>query len=140
MSSSVELLFCLIFIDVVLEVSSHIRLCGIPFPPVIIARSSASLIAQTYISSHPASGLILISPPPSNLSDSLQNLLPDLPEFDFEPRFPIALVCTTQESEILRAENWLAKDPSVDIITVDNVDSQEAFEQMELLKVISAAH
>ena len=45
------------------ELASHIRLLAIPFAPVIVARAGGTLIAQTYVSSHPASALLLISPP-----------------------------------------------------------------------------
>ncbi|OBZ65623.1 Kelch repeat-containing protein 3 [Grifola frondosa] len=83
------------------ELTSHIRLCAIPFAPVIIARSSGTLIAQTYISSHPASAMLLISPPASN--SSVSSLLPTpLREFDFEPRFPAA-------SFALRTKRWSSK-------------------------------
>lgn len=98
----------------------------------MIARALGSLIAQTFISSHPASGLVLISPPLSNSSDSVSDLLPTpLPEFDFEPRFPVALVCTHAESELLKKTNRLAQDADVDILAVDDVDSQEAFVKIE---------
>jgi pimeloyl-ACP methyl ester carboxylesterase len=99
---------------------------------VIIARSMGSLIAQTFVSSHPASGLVLISPPSSNSADSVKALLPSpLPEFDFEPRFPISLVSTEEESDMLRKSNRLAQDADVDVLSVQNVDSQEAFVRIE---------
>ncbi|KZT66237.1 hypothetical protein DAEQUDRAFT_474470 [Daedalea quercina L-15889] len=118
------------------ELSSHIRLSMIPFAPVVIARGSGALIAQTYISSHPAFGLLLISPPVCNTNlNSSSNaqgraLLPTaLPEFDFEPKFPCAILCTQQEATVL-TENRLWKDGNVSkIITRDEhaLDGQEGF-------------
>jgi hypothetical protein len=108
------------------ELSSDISLAGIPFPPVIFARSSASLIAQTYVSSNPASGLFLISPPSSNLV--LKGLLPTpLREFDFEPKFPIAIMASRQEMDLLKEESRLGRDPEIDKIEVENVEGHEAF-------------
>jgi len=112
------------------QLSSDIRLAGIPFPPVIFARSSASLIAQTYISSNPASGLFLISPPSSNLVS--KGLLPTpLPEFNFEPKFPIAVMASRQEMDLLKEESRLGGDPEVDKIEVENVEGHEAFVAIE---------
>ena len=103
------------------ELASHIRLLMIPFAPIIVARGAGTLIAQTYISSYPASALLLISPPPSNsvLAASDKSLLPTaLPEFDFEPRFPVAIMATQQERSVLERENRLWKDPDVDKLVV----------------------
>ena len=105
------------------ELASHIRLLAIPFAPVIIARAAGALIAQTYISSYPASALLLISPPPSNaaLAASIpgQSLLPTaLPEFDFEPRFPVAVLATEDERSVLEKESRLWRDPGVDKMVV----------------------
>ncbi|KAM5543558.1 hypothetical protein V8D89_002809 [Ganoderma adspersum] len=103
------------------ELASHIRLLAIPFAPVIVACAAGTLIAQTYISSYPASALLLISPPPSNsaLAASDRSLLPTaLPEFDFEPRFPVAVMATEQERPVLEKESRLWKDPDVDKLVV----------------------
>jgi len=111
---------------------SDIHLAGIPFPPVVFARSSAALIAQAYISSNPASGLLLISPPWSNTSLSKDLLPTALKEFDFEPKFPIGIMGTPKEVEVLQQKSRLGQDPGVDMIQVDDIDSQEAFVRMEL--------
>lgn len=75
---------------------------------------------------------MLISPPSSNSADSVKTLLPTaLPEFDFEPKFPIALMCTTEESEVLKESSRLAQDSDVDVLSVQDVDSQEAFVRIE---------
>ena len=120
--------------------TSHIRLTMIPFAPVIFARGPGALIAQTYISSHPASGLLLISPPVSNAhlrstSEAKgQNLLPThLPEFNFEPQFPCAILCTQQEAAAL-AGHRMWKDDHVDkLVTRDEkaIDGQEGLVKIE---------
>ncbi|KAH9836080.1 uncharacterized protein C8Q71DRAFT_760455 [Rhodofomes roseus] len=122
------------------ELSSHIRLTMIPFAPIIVARGSGALIAQTYISSHPASGLLLISPPVSNaaLQSSSEaedkTLLPTvLPEFNFEPRFPCAVLCTQREATAF-TENRLWADENVSkLVTRDEqaLDGQEGFVKIE---------
>lgn len=114
-----------------LELKHNIRICSIPFAPVIFARSAGALIAQTYISSNPASGLFLISPPSSNEAVS-QTLLPTpLTEFDYEPKFPLAIMGTSKEMETFKRESRLGKDEGVDIITVNDLEGQEAFVKME---------
>ncbi|TDL16609.1 hypothetical protein BD410DRAFT_816684 [Rickenella mellea] len=71
-----------------------------PFPPVLVARGLASLVAQTYISSYPASALLLIDPPaspktyPLSSSEARKFLPTKVKDFDFEPRFPVALIAT----------------------------------------------
>ena len=105
------------------ELASHIRLLAIPFAPVIVARAAGTLIAQTYISSFPASALLLISPPPSNsaLAASDRSLLPTtLPDFDFEPRFPLAVMATEKERPALEKDSRLWKDPDVDKLVVED--------------------
>jgi len=97
---------------------------------VIFARSSACLIAQTYISSNPASGLCLISPPPSNFA-SKAFLPTPLQEFDFEPKFPIAIMASQQEMSLFKKESRLGGDFGVDKIEIENTESQEAFVAIE---------
>jgi len=110
------------------QLRSNIRLTMSAFPPVIFARASAGLIAQTYISSNPASGLFLVSPPPTNAAVHEKGLLPTpLKEFDFEPRFPIAVMASSAEMDVLQRESRLATDEGVDRLTVQSVDGQEAF-------------
>ncbi|KAF7436977.1 hypothetical protein PC9H_003811 [Pleurotus ostreatus] len=93
-----------------------------PFPPVIFARGPGSLIAQTFISSHRAGGMFLISPPPSN-ADVPKHLLPTpLPEFDFEMKFPIALMGTAEEIDKLQQHRDLTKTGYVDTYIVDAID------------------
>ncbi|KAF9458207.1 hypothetical protein BDZ94DRAFT_1271290 [Collybia nuda] len=106
------------------ELKDAIRSAEIAFPPVLIARYSACLIAQSYISSHPASGLFMISPPASNASVENVVLPTHLKEFDFEPRFPIAIMATLKEVEKLSQHNRLAKHSAVDKIYVSRIDGQ----------------
>ncbi|KAH9917144.1 uncharacterized protein BXZ73DRAFT_105616 [Epithele typhae] len=100
------------------EVASHIRLLSIPFAPVIIARRAGALIAQSYISSYPATALLLISPPPADAVLPRTLLPTPLPEFNFETKFPCAVMCTKHERPALEAANRLWKDPGVDKIVV----------------------
>lgn len=102
------------------ELASHIRLLAIPFAPVIVSRAGGTLIAQTYISSHPATGLLLISPPSSNVTAPPSLLPTPLPEFDFEARFPCAVMCTEAETAQLAKGNRLWQDPAVDKIVVQD--------------------
>lgn len=115
------------------ELKSVVRASFNPFPPVFFARGAACLITQTYISSNPASGLVLISPPTSNHSLLSTSLLSHaLPEFDFEPKFPITIVDTPQGMANLQvAGNRLAKDDRVDRIVVNDVEGQDAFVKIE---------
>ncbi|KZP12019.1 hypothetical protein FIBSPDRAFT_670129, partial [Athelia psychrophila] len=114
------------------QLRSDIRLAMSAFPPVIFARASACLIAQAYISSNPASGLFLVSPPPTNAAVSERGLLPTpLEEFDFEPRFPIAVMAPPAEMDVLARDSRLAADAGVDRLAVHSVDGQEAFAAAE---------
>lgn len=79
------------------DLTSHIRLTAIPFPPVIIARAGTCIIAQSYIESNPAYALVLIEPPISN-SSCIPELLPTpVDEFTFEPKFPIAVISSSDK-------------------------------------------
>lgn len=114
------------------ELSSAIRLSTIPFPPIIVARGSACLIAQTYISSNPASGMILISPPTSNAEMLESSRLPSpLAEFDYEPNFPIAVVGSEDETEKLAVAHRICRSENVDIITIQGLDENKMFVEIE---------
>ena len=64
--------------------ASQIRLMAIPFAPIIISSGGAStMLTQNYISSHPASGLVLVNPLEGKEADEM---------FDYEPSFPILVV------------------------------------------------
>lgn len=87
--------------------------------PVIFASGLASLVAQTYISSHPAMAMALFSPP-ARVSD-VSFASGKLPEFNYEPKFPIALVGSPEGM----AQHRLGQDPYVDRFAFE-VSSPEA--------------
>ncbi|KAL8280206.1 hypothetical protein RQP46_007320 [Phenoliferia psychrophenolica] len=66
---------------------------GTPFPPLLLSASLSSLLAQTYVSSHPLSALLLHSPaPPAPAHELHPKVFPTpLEEFTFEPNFPVAI-------------------------------------------------
>ncbi|RDB29630.1 hypothetical protein Hypma_015359 [Hypsizygus marmoreus] len=113
------------------KLRDEIRFSTLLFPPVVFARSAACLIAQTYISSNPASGLFLMSPPISNASLPKELLPTDLAEFDFEPKFPVGIMGTPKEMEALRVHHRLGDDPNVDKMDVVNLDGSEALNEIE---------
>jgi hypothetical protein len=121
-----------------LELRSMFRLSTIPFPPVIFARASGCLIGQTYVSSNPASGLVLISPPGNNVElqgvmgqDNLPILPTQLSEFDFEPHFPIAVLAKPGQMRALAEFNRLVRAPEVDKLTVDDLEGQQALNAID---------
>lgn len=116
-----------------LDLRSTVQYSMTPFAPVFISQSTACLVTQKYISSYPASGLILISPPTSN-ADLVEDKLPTkVDEFIYEPKFPIAIIDTADRIEKLKATNRLCKDPSpfVDIIPVESTDGQPLFSAVD---------
>ncbi|KAG1783790.1 hypothetical protein EV702DRAFT_1055515 [Suillus placidus] len=113
------------------ELKVNLRLSGSPFPPVIFARGFAALIAQTYISSHPAQGLFLISPPLSNASLFPSVLPTPLGEFDYELKFPVAVMARPEEMEQLRKYSRLGQNELVDLIEHDNLEGRDAFMRIE---------
>ena len=97
-----------------------IRSSMIPFPPVIIAEGYAALVAQTYISSHPASGLILIDPPVTNKDVPKSIISETLPEFTYEPKFPIAVIAEEDRLTQFQSKGHrLADSPYVDFLHRD---------------------
>ncbi|KAF8898571.1 hypothetical protein BD779DRAFT_1484601 [Infundibulicybe gibba] len=113
------------------ELRSTIRTCSIPFPPIIFAHSSACIIAQTYISSNPATGLFMISPPISNTSLPETQLPTRLKEFDYEPKFPIAIMATAAEMNVIQNQSRLGKEPDVDKIVVTDIEGRQALQEVE---------
>ncbi|CAE6423755.1 unnamed protein product [Rhizoctonia solani] len=112
------------------DLASHIRLAAIPFPPVIIARAGACIVAQSYVESNPAHALALIEPPISN-SSCVPKLLPTpTEEFTFEPRFPIAIISSPdkiKDHRIVREgeEGW------VDLLEVKHIKGNGALMDIE---------
>ncbi|CAE6489127.1 unnamed protein product [Rhizoctonia solani] len=103
------------------DLASHVRLAAIPFPPVIIARAGACIVAQSYVESNPAYALALIEPPISN-SSCVPKLLPTLiKEFTFEPHFPIAIISALNNIREHRIVREGEKEGWVDILEVKDV-------------------
>lgn len=66
-----------------------------PFPPLLFAAGSDSLLAETYVSSQPLSALCLVSPvaaPSAHERDPDTYRTPLTTDFDYEPGFPIAVL------------------------------------------------
>jgi hypothetical protein len=114
-----------------IDLASHVRLAAIPFPPVIIARAGACIVAQSYIESNPAYALALIEPPLSN-SSCVPKLLPTpTEEFTFEPRFPIAIVSASDKIEEHRIVREGEKEGWVDVLKVNNIKGSGALMDIE---------
>ena len=65
------------------------------FPPFLLAANLATIPAQTYVSSHPLSALLLHSPiSPLRAHELHPDAFPTPieEEFDFEPGFPVAVM------------------------------------------------
>lgn len=96
------------------------------------ARSGGTLIAQTYVSSNPVSGLVLICPPTSTSSQTATRLLPSpLREFDYEPRFPLLIVDTPTGMKEQAAANRLVRDENVDTVSLSNLDGMGSLMAIE---------
>ena len=68
--------------------------------------------------------MVLMSPPAHNTDVTI--LSGHLSEFNFEPRFPIAVVAAPQVMERLRKESRLGKDPGVDQLCIAPSDATTA--------------
>ncbi|KAF8213394.1 hypothetical protein K438DRAFT_1803907 [Mycena galopus ATCC 62051] len=114
------------------DLAANLRLSWpAPFPPVIFARSAASLIAQAYISSNPVSAMMLLGHIPSTNAEVPRRLLPTpLAEFNFEPTFPIALLTTPREMDRLRKANRLAL-ADVELFATEDLESQDVLVKIE---------
>ncbi|CDW98516.1 hypothetical protein [Sporisorium scitamineum] len=101
-----------------------------PFPPIMISRGPASLIAQTYVSSRPLTALQLIDPPINNayLRKDHPDLLPaDLAEFDFEVTFPVRVVWSQAELQRQQQKNV----PWYDVHRIEHEREEEADESLD---------
>lgn len=86
------------------ELVKEIRQSSSPFPPLLCAYGLNTLVAQTYVSSHPLSGLILVEPPLTvrAAAKSIPTLpLKDVEEFSYEPFFPVAILCARARAKEL---------------------------------------
>ncbi|KAH7340689.1 hypothetical protein B0J17DRAFT_694331 [Rhizoctonia solani] len=113
------------------DLASHVRLAAIPFPPVIIARAGACIVAQSYIESNPAYALALIDPPVSN-SSCVPKLLPTpTKEFTFEPRFPIAIISASDKVKEHRIVREGEKEGWADVLDVQDIKGSGALMDIE---------
>lgn len=84
-----------------------------PFPPILFAYRLGGLIAQTYVSSFPASALILDDPASYESLASCPSVADKLPlpldDFNFEPKFPLLVIGHTG-TESSQKENRLVKE------------------------------
>nr|GAT49774.1 predicted protein [Mycena chlorophos] len=114
------------------ELKSELRMSGHGsfFPPVIIGRSAASLIVQAYISSNPVSAMLLMGDIPVTNAIVPKTFLPTpLDEFNFEPKFPIALLATSTQMERL-VDHRLVR-AGVQTYTTDDLDGEDAMLKIE---------
>ncbi|KAH7883732.1 hypothetical protein F5I97DRAFT_1814327 [Phlebopus sp. FC_14] len=112
------------------ELKTNLLSSDLPFPPVIFANGFASFVAQTYISSNPAQGLFLISPPSD--ANPHPNILPTpLPKFNYELKFPMALMALPEEMVVLKARSRFTTSDWVDVIEVDNLEGEQALAKIE---------
>jgi hypothetical protein len=76
------------------DLTSLIKESNNPFPPLLISSNLSTLLSQTYVSSHPLSGLILYSPTPALVAHSLHPTLfkTALEEFTYEPNFAVGVM------------------------------------------------
>ncbi len=76
--------------------------------------------------------MVLISPPVSNKSLEEKKMMPTpLDEFNYEPSFPIAIIASPQEVEHLRQSNRICQAESVDVLSIDAVNDQQTFRELE---------
>lgn len=76
--------------------------------------------------------MMLLGNVPSTNADIAESLLPTpLEEFNFEPKFPIALLTTPHLMQRLQKTNRLAQDPQVELLTTEDLESQDAFLKIE---------
>lgn len=101
-----------------------------PFPPVMITKGPAALIAQTYVSSRPLTALQLVDPPINNqyLRKEHPEMLPtDLDEFDFEATFPVRVVWS--QAELQRQQSQSV--PWYDVHRIEHEREEEADESLD---------
>ena len=74
---------------------------GSPFPPLLLSSGPSTLLAETYVSSHPLSALLVHSrADPASAHLQYPDLFPtQLKEFTYEPHFAIA-VMETEEGKL----------------------------------------
>jgi len=101
------------FKDMAKVLNDRIRLMGIPFAPVIISEGVSCLVTQAFVEDFPASGLVMVNPPPDEDPRPKKGSEGggwEWPKFGYEPRFPILVIAGEGEmrglevgSRVLRA-------------------------------------
>jgi len=76
------------------EMVRELKKAEMGFPPLLFSSHLSTLVARTYVSSHPLSGLLLHSPSiPSTVTSEHPGIFKTgLEEFTFEPNFPIGVM------------------------------------------------
>ncbi|WRT66811.1 uncharacterized protein IL334_003774 [Kwoniella shivajii] len=97
------------FKPMITVLSSEIRLLSIPFPPILIASGSSTLLAQAYIEDNPSSGLILINPSPDEDPRAKASDW-KWPVFKYEPHFPILVLSDHEGLNKLSVTNRLVRE------------------------------
>ncbi len=93
--------------------ASQIRLLAIPFPPILVGEGMTCLLTQSYVSDNPASGLVMLNPPPD--TDIRINAEREReggwewPTFNYEPRFPILVLADEGRMKGLKEGSRVAR-------------------------------
>lgn len=98
---------------------------GSPFPPLMIAKGLDTLIAESYISSHPLSGLVLLNPPltPAHARGQCPDQLPTSMEpFNYEIRSPCKVAWS--QDEVQKLAFW-------DVHRIEEAREDEADEALD---------
>lgn len=119
-----------LIIGYVIGLRFAIRSAMIPFAPVIIARSAGCIIAQTYVFSNPAIGIFLV-PDVSNRAVPTKLLPYTLEEFHFEVTFPIAVMGTHADMDVLKSRGRLWKENAVDLIETSELSDHAFLTKLE---------
>ncbi|KAI8581332.1 hypothetical protein K450DRAFT_232533 [Umbelopsis ramanniana AG] len=93
------------------------------FPPVVIAQGFCTHVAEKYVESHPASGLVLLTP--MNVEQATKAGVKELRENAlegsiYEPEFPILLMSNKEHDN--GKSHRLHGDPNIDQIEVEHGD------------------
>lgn len=92
--------------------ATEIRLLAIPFPPVIVAEGVGCLLTQSYIGDNPASGLVMVNPPPDadpRKVNEAGGASWEWPVFNYEPHFPILVIAEKANLATLQSTNRVVK-------------------------------
>lgn len=123
-------------LDTLSELQEQIRSSPSPFPPLLCAYGLNCLVAQTYVSSHPLSGLLLVDPPMTiaqameQREDLRRRLKDETEEFNYEPYFPVAILTSRRRAEELeqhRLRTEFSEDVHLLVSSGDDPISDDGF-------------